>query len=655
MQLRPNSNTKLGQKGALILYSQLLILFNIVLIINHLTNESNAETLNTNILENLIRGINSTDPNYHIKTGDNPFSIHMYYPDNQIGEALYVANSNQHSIWIFDGNTDKKIAEIPVGEYPRGITTNLATNKIYIANGLDNSVSVIDGENKAKIKDIKVGKDPRGMASNDHLNKTYVANFDYDNVTVIDGNTDTVNTTITVGNKPLGVAANGNDNRTYVAISSSNVVSVIDGNQDQVLYNITVGNKPTDIAIYSVKENEISFEKYFLLVTNSGDNTVSVINITSDNGLNPIKDQEDMLVNTIEVGDTPQSIAIDKDEKKAYVANSKSNSVSVIDLSNLANITNKLDINVGDNPYDIAINQRLEKVYVINKDSDSISVIDPISDELVGGVLFNINPLNSGSIRCGINSTLAPVSQYFFLRPNTDCVANPNRGFEFLSWEQNIGDNSTQLVTIQSSGSENLFDFVNDLVYSTANFFGIKYDKEEAILDPEGFAEYTANFRELPPPLPTEYWATLFSVVVSAIIGSWLTPLIIENIKSRKQKSSLEYYNRKISTLFADKKVDTKYLSNASSLKNMVSDGFNLGKINKDQYGDLRNKISVNCERIFKRQINSLRHEDISNLEKEKLKINDSITDAYSDGILTELHYNLLMENLSKYGNLKRE
>jgi len=38
---------------------------------------------------------------------------------------------------------------------------------------------------------------------------------------------------------------------------------------------------------------------------------------------------------------------------------------------------------------------------------------------------------------------------------------------------------------------------------------------------------FTANFKELPPPLPAEYWATLFNFVLTTGLGAWLIPSFV--------------------------------------------------------------------------------------------------------------------------------
>jgi hypothetical protein len=42
------------------------------------------------------------------------------------------------------------------------------------------------------------------------------------------------------------------------------------------------------------------------------------------------------------------------------------------------------------------------------------------------------------------------------------------------------------------------------------------------------FGSSSANFKKLPPAISPEYVAILFTVIVTAFVGSWLTPSFIE-------------------------------------------------------------------------------------------------------------------------------
>lgn len=117
----------------------------------------------------------------------------------------------------------------------------------------------------------------------------------------------------------------------------------------------------------------------------------------------------------------------------------------------------------------------------------------------------------------------------FYVWSGAECIAKPNKGFEFLSWEENLKNNSTQVLKVSPSAS---------ILDSIADFFYIKLDEAEAKLNITKFGSFTANFKELPPPLPTEYWTTLFTVVVTALVGSWLTPTIIGWRKEKNREEN---------------------------------------------------------------------------------------------------------------------
>ena len=97
-------------------------------------------------------------------------------------------------------------------------------------------------------------------------------------------------------------------------------------------------------------------------VTNSGSNTVSVVNLATLE-----------TTNTIDVGEYPLMIDIDPLGTRAYVTNFGSRTISIIDLETETEIKK---INVGINPYGVAVSPDGKRVYVANYGSPDVSVID---------------------------------------------------------------------------------------------------------------------------------------------------------------------------------------------------------------------------------------------------------------------------------------
>jgi YVTN family beta-propeller protein len=97
----------------------------------------------------------------------------------------------------------------------------------------------------------------------------------------------------------------------------------------------------------------------------------------------------DTVVSTISVGSAPLRVAVDPLSDIAYLTNSGDNSLSVVDLQSL-NETNR--IGVGNNPIGLAISQSLGRVYIANTSGNNISVVEgnsvaqtiPVSFQPVG-------------------------------------------------------------------------------------------------------------------------------------------------------------------------------------------------------------------------------------------------------------------------------
>ena len=102
-------------------------------------------------------------------------------------------------------------------------------------------------------------------------------------------------------------------------------------------------------------------------IANTGSNSVSIIRGDQ---------QPASLLTTVSVGQTPVSIAALPDGTRVYVANSGSNNVSVINTTNNAVIRT---VAVGQRPVSIGAGDS-NKVMVANRDSNNISAIGTATD-----------------------------------------------------------------------------------------------------------------------------------------------------------------------------------------------------------------------------------------------------------------------------------
>jgi hypothetical protein len=250
--------------------------------------------------------------------------------------------------------------------------------------------------------------------------------------------------------------------------------------------------------------------------------------------------------------------------------------------------------------------------------------------------MFNIEPFNAGHIECDKDKLIAPIEQQFYVYSGSECTAKPNPGFEFVSWQENLGGNSNQL--IKFSTLPTIWDPILD-------FLHMKPDKPESKLNITKFGNFTANFKPLPPPIPAEYVVTLFTVVASALVGSWLTPTVIEWRKAKKEQGKVQTHHLTIKSLFDDGKVDEKDILRLDNLKDDVIDDYAKGKISERYYDNLNNTISILYEEIYTKKIDSLNGKDNNRILLDNVK--ENIKHAYAKGRLNEQHYKLLIEKIS--------
>jgi YVTN family beta-propeller protein len=529
----------------------------------------------------------------------NAFAQSLEYMYNQTGQSLELMYNQTLYERIKETSGVHHSAQIGVGDSPQAITASTpyrstgVVSTVYVANSDSDTVSVISTVNNTKIKDIAVGDYPTaiGIATNSstYVHTVYVANRDSDTVSVI---------------------------------STVNNTKIDTNTTDPDIDDIAVGDYPTAIGVsYST-----------VYVVNQRNNSVSVINATTNTKIG-----ED-----IAVGDYPTAIDANRFTGTVYVANRDSDTVSVISAENNTKIK---DIPVGDGPSDIDANIYAGTVYVANRDSDTVSVIDGITNKVVAGVRFQINPFNSGYILCDGLTTPSPIEQHMYVFSGAQCIAKPNEGFEFASWEENLGGNSTQMIKVSRPASP-LDSFLRSLHL-------IPQDKPEATLNITKFGDFTANFREAPPALPPEYWTPLYGIIVATVVG-WSIPSIIGWAKSKRDVSKLDFYHKEIARLDDDGRLDENDIEALDLLRNKIGDAYSEGKLTEKHYESLKVEISTLYEEIFRKKIATL---DSSNnnysvvkkpIQEQLAQIRNEIKYAFSKGKLNEKHYVLLNEDILK-------
>ncbi|HEU4444296.1 MAG TPA: beta-propeller fold lactonase family protein [Nitrososphaeraceae archaeon] len=387
---------------------------------------------------------------------------------NPSTNKLYVVNEFSNTVSVIDTNTDAVKSTINLGNFPYGIDMNPLNNRIYITNRGSNTVSVLDGSVDIKLDDITVGKSPVGIAVNPSANWIYVTNLDDGTVSVIDGITNDVIETVSVGKTPYGIAVNPLSNQIYVTDIITNTVTVIDGETNEISAKIPVGKKPTGLAI-DIPDKQ--GENNRLYVANYDSDSVSVIDTVTNK----------VTSNITSVGDSPVGMAVNAISNKLYVSNIASNTVAVIDTNYISSETGtknntallkEIKVNPtlktsysGEDSFvnipadvgfpllasQVTIDSFKDRVYVTNTGSNTITIIDGKSNEVAVRLTFNINPPNTGEIRCNNLRVVSGNSTSYNIGQNLQCIATPERGYAFASWSDLANDLRNNPITFKVS------------------------------------------------------------------------------------------------------------------------------------------------------------------------------------------------------------
>ena len=274
--------------------------------------------------------------------------------------------------------------------------------------------------------------------------------------------------------------------------------------------------------------------------------------------------------------------------------------------------------------------------------SGGVSIINTETDESVVGVTFDVSPFQGGDITCNPSSKEeldAPINRFLYVSVGTKCIAKPSKGFEFSSWGEILDDNSTRTINATSGSPWTAF----------LDAFNLKPDDPASTLTVNRFGNFTAYFRALPPAIPSEYLVPLYGIVISTVVGLSI-PSIITWRKSKKQTSRLNSYHQEMTSLYDDGKLDESDTEHLNLIDKNIIDAYSGGKINNEQYSNLKNEISVIYEKIYKKRIDTLKESTEGGLDLaiHVDKIKEDIENAYSEGKITELHYNLLNERIAK-------
>jgi hypothetical protein len=215
---------------------------------------------------------------------------------------------------------------------------------------------------------------------------------------------------------------------------------------------------------------------------------------------------------------------------------------------------------VGEQPGPMAINVKTHLVYIGYPGSGTLSVINGFTDRVAVGAIFNVNPPDSGVIKC--NGTVYPTNTYIYVDSGTNCTAQNGKGFEFNTWTESPLTNRNSTTPIESSDHPET----------------IKVDR---------YGIFTANFKP-PHQLTTEdlvAYSTLITGVISAAVAINGALLVVPGWRrGRNQRTHLRECVKMID--------DDVGKSHKDAIEDKIFGYYVDGKLSEDHRQLLKDKIS---------------------------------------------------------------
>ena len=254
------------------------------------------------------------------------------------GSRYYISDEARSTLDVVDQKTLQVTKSIKLTGHPNNIDISKDGKRVYVSIAVaPGAVDVIDTTSMERVKSIPV----KGAVHNTYVTpdgKFVVSgSIASKTITVIDQKTEEPvwSLTMDLGIRPLAFAANpdGSTKWIFVQLSNFNGFAVVDFATHKEINRITLpqlaaGKKPF---------MEGGNDSHGMAVTK--DQKTLVVNSRLNSAIYMYSLPDLKLLGTVDVGKSPDWVTLTPDGKTAYVANAASNSVSVVDIKAMKEIT----------------------------------------------------------------------------------------------------------------------------------------------------------------------------------------------------------------------------------------------------------------------------------------------------------------------------
>lgn len=291
---------------------------------------------------------------------------------DETARLLYVADQQEKGIAIVDIATDSVLARYAAGVRADGFGFHPALRRIYVSDLQSKTVRAFDPDTGTKLGVVTLSSGVSALFVDTQRDKIYASMPAVPAFAVLDATTLALEATLPVPSSPSSFAVDYANGRLVVSYSGSALVGIWDANSLTELKRASVGPTPAGSAWIPGTST--------VLVTNSGSNTVSVVDTLV--GASP------GVASTL---DRPASILVSQAAGRFYVGHYQ------IDPSDPASLDAPLEIfsaNTGEAvgsipgignvfPWGIAENPAASRLYVSRTYAGTVAVVDTVSNSVV--------------------------------------------------------------------------------------------------------------------------------------------------------------------------------------------------------------------------------------------------------------------------------
>ena len=304
-----------------------------------------------------------------LQVGSEPVAVAASPTRNEIYVVNEGAAGANGSISVIDAEHNAVVATIPLHKQPVSIDLDAKGDLAYVANSGSNSVSVVDLKARREVAQIGAGEEPVAARISPDGKTLAVANRRGDSLTLIDPRSGKVRAVIGGCPGAAGAVILPDSSKVFVPCSTGHQVMVAalanpdahPAQPDALEALMDVGRAPVDLAL-KPDGGEV-------FASNSLSDSVSEIYNTTDE-----------VGDTYMIGADPVRGLVSRDNSLLYVANLRSQEVTVYSIDDGKRLSPA--IHVGDGPAALAFSAAGHLLFVADSRSGDVAVVRTASQSL---------------------------------------------------------------------------------------------------------------------------------------------------------------------------------------------------------------------------------------------------------------------------------